>query len=74
MKLATTAVLAATLVGSAVAQGTILYAPVKLILDQGISVKGWGSGTIAETDETAYEGVRSIRISSRNYFQGGVIT
>ncbi|MFZ4508239.1 MAG: PKD domain-containing protein [Fimbriimonas sp.] len=52
---------------------TVLYAPVRLIKDQNISLRSWGSGTISETDEAAYEGTNSIRISSRNFFQGGSI-
>ncbi len=51
----------------------VLYTPVREIKDQNISVKGWGSGVISETDEVAYEGTRSIRISTRNFFQGGQI-
>jgi hypothetical protein len=73
LKRVTTAILAASLAGVAAAQGTLLYAPVRAIKDQNISVKGWGSGTISETDETAYEGTHSIRISSRNFFQGGIL-
>ena len=55
-------------------QGTTLYAPVRSIKDQGISVRGWGSGTISETDEMAYEGTYSIRVSTRNFFQGGILS
>ncbi len=73
MKRVTTAILAASIAGAAAAQGTLIYAPVKAIKDQNISVIGWGSGTISETDETAYEGTHSIRISSRNFFQGGIM-
>ncbi len=50
----------------------VLYNPTRSIKDQGISLSGWGSGTASETDETAYEGTTSVRISSRNYFQGGI--
>jgi hypothetical protein len=53
---------------------TILYAPVKVIKDQGISLKGWGAGSAAETDEMAYEGGHSVRVSTRNYFSGGLMT
>ncbi len=53
---------------------TMLYSPVKTIADQQISLRGWGSGSIAQTDEMAFEGVNSLRVSSRNFFQGGVIT
>ncbi|HJP83677.1 MAG TPA: PKD domain-containing protein [Fimbriimonadaceae bacterium] len=52
---------------------TSLYAPVRLIKDQGISLKSWGAGTASETDELAYEGGHSIRISTRNSFSGGLI-
>jgi hypothetical protein len=65
---------AVAVAGAAAAQGTLIYAPVKIIGEQGISVRGWGSGTISETDETAFEGTHSIRISSRNYFQVGILT
>ena len=52
---------------------SILYNPVRMIKDQSISVKGWGSGTVSETDDVAYEGSHSIRIAGRNMFQGGLI-
>ena len=51
-----------------------LYSPSRTVKDQGISLVGWGSGTIAETDETAYEGASSLRVSTRNFFQGGIMT
>lgn len=50
-----------------------LYSPSRPAKDQGISLIGWGSGTIAETDEAAYEGTSSIRVSTRNFFQGGIM-
>jgi len=53
--------------------GSILYNPVRSIVDQEIKVKGWGSGSVSETDEAAYEGTHSLRVSSRNFFQGGII-
>lgn len=60
---------------SAIAQGLPnLYSPSRSVADQGISLLGWGSGTVAETDEVAFEGTTSIRISTRNYFQGGVLS
>jgi len=65
---------ASALAGSALSQTVNLYAPVRSIKDQGISVRGWGSGTISETDELAYEGTFSIRVSTRNFFQGGILT
>ena len=52
----------------------ILYTPVRGIADQKISIKGWGSGTGSETDETYYEGAHSIRVSTRNYFQGALMS
>ncbi|MFQ3588280.1 MAG: hypothetical protein SNJ76_11545, partial [Fimbriimonadaceae bacterium] len=55
-------------------QAITLYVPVKSIRDQGITVGNWGSGIVSETDELAYEGTFSIRVSTRNFFQGGVIT
>jgi hypothetical protein len=53
---------------------TVVYAPERSVADQHISLRGWGSGTIAQTDEMAYEGTNSIRVSSRNFFQGGIMT
>jgi hypothetical protein len=65
---------AASLAGSAAAQGTsVFYNPVRTAKDQGIALRGWGSGLISETDEAAYEGTNSLRVSTRNFFQGGVI-
>src|SRR3569832_1769757 len=71
LRTATTSLLALALAGIASAQGTILYAPVKVIKDQNISVKGWGSGTISETDETAYEGGRAGGGAGRGGGRGG---
>jgi hypothetical protein len=65
--------LAAGMALTALGQGATLYAPVRSIKDQGISVRGWGSGTISETDELAYEGAYSIRVSTKNFFQGGIL-
>lgn len=59
---------------AAVALGqTSIYNPSRTIEDQGINVRSWGSGSIAETDEAAFEGSTSVRISSRNFFQGGIL-
>ena len=55
-------------------QTSSLYSPNRNVQDQGIALKGWGSGTISQTEETAVDGVYSIRVSTRNYFQGGIIT
>ena len=52
---------------------TVLYTPAKSMGDQQISVHPWGSGTIAETDENAYEGTTSIRVSTKNLFSGGLM-
>lgn len=55
-------------------QAQSLYNPTRTSKDQGLALSSWGSGTISETDETAFEGTLSVRISSRNYFQGGIMT
>jgi len=52
---------------------TQIYQGIRTIKDQKISLAGWGSGTVAETDGIAYEGTKSIRVSTRNFFQGGNI-
>lgn len=64
--------------GSLLALGTLanaqtIYEPTKSVKDQGINLQGWGSGAIAEADEMAFNGPFSIRVSSRNFFQGGKI-
>ena len=53
---------------------TMLYAPARSVKDQKISLQGWGSGTIVENDQVAYQGTTSLRVSSRNFFQGGTMT
>lgn len=58
---------------SALAYSQEIYEPTRNIADQGITLKGWGNGLIAESNDRAIEGGNSIRISSRNFFQGGVI-
>jgi hypothetical protein len=50
-----------------------LYIAGKLIKEQSIELTNWGSGTIAETDEQGLEQNRSLRVSTRNFFQGGVL-
>jgi len=67
------ALLATAVSGSALAQNAILYQPSRTAKDQGLSIKAWGSGTISETDETAYQGTNSIRVSTHNFFQGGIL-
>lgn len=69
-KLATTLFIAAL---GAISVAQVAYAPVKSIKDQNISLRGWGSGTISETDETSFEGAYAIRVSTRNFFQGGIM-
>lgn len=65
--------LASIISGSAMAQSSVLYQPAKTVKDQSMTIKSWGSGTVSETDETAYEGTHSIRVSTKNYFQGGIL-
>jgi hypothetical protein len=67
------ALLASAVGGSAFAQSAVLYQPAKMVKDQGMMIKSWGSGTISETDETSFEGTHSIRVSTHNYFQGGIM-
>lgn len=55
----------------ALASAQTIYEPTQTVGAQGISLQGWGSGTISEADEMAFEGSNSIRVSSRNFFQGG---
>lgn len=43
------------------------------VQDQSISLISWGSGTVGESDEIAFEGTTSIRVSTRNFFQGGIL-
>lgn len=65
-------IVAAAMSGAAFAQAAIgIFTPGRAIADQGISVMSWGSGSIAETDEVALAGTTSIRVSTRNFFQGG---
>ena len=61
----------------AAAQGdgtTILYRPGVPLTEQSISIKPWGGGICTETDDTAYEGTKSVRITTRNFYQGGTFT
>lgn len=48
-----------------------IYSAGQDISEQAISLQAWGSGSIAQTDEVAFEGTTSLRIATRNYFQGG---
>lgn len=65
--------IALAVVTGGLASAQSLYIPNRSIKDQGIAVKGWGSGTISETDEVAVEGAYSLRVTTKNYFQGGLI-
>ena len=41
--------------------------------DQSISLNSWGSGICSETEEDAFEGSTSIRVTTKNLFQGGIL-
>ncbi len=68
-----TASLAVLSLAAAFALAAELYSPNRAAKDQGMTLKSWGSGTIAETNEAIFEGVGSLRVSSRNFFQGGIV-
>lgn len=70
-KIAWTLLGMATVVG---ASAQSIYAPTRSIDEQGIKLSGWGSGTISQTDELKFEGSYSLRVSTRNYFQGGMLS
>ncbi len=72
MKTRTTLAALTALFAAVTATAQTIYEPTKDVAAQGITLKGWGSGTIAQTDEMAFEGTSSVRVSSRNFFQGGV--
>lgn len=71
LKTITVSALAFCVVAGALAQ--TLYSPFRTLNDQGIATKSWGSGTIGETDEFIYDGTVSVRVSSRNFYQGGIL-
>jgi hypothetical protein len=50
-----------------------IWQPNRHVKDQSIALVGWGSGSISEADETAFEGAFSLRVSTHNYFQGGFV-
>lgn len=50
-----------------------LYVGTTPAASQGLTFRSWGSGSAKETDEAAFEGTLSVRVSSRNYFQGGIL-
>lgn len=55
------------------AHGQELYISTKTVADQGITLIGWGNGRVAQSEENAFEGAQSLRVSSRNFFQGGIL-
>lgn len=55
------------------AYGQTLYTGTSNLTDQGLAVNAWGSGMGTETNEAAFEGGSSVRISSRNLFQGATL-
>ncbi len=64
--------LAASMMAAAQGDGTtILYRPGVPLTEQSITVKSWGGGICTETDDTAYEGTKSVRVTTRNFYQGG---
>lgn len=73
MKRMMTAAMAGAVCAGALAQSGVLYAPGRSIDDQGIVLRSWGSGGASQTDEAAYEGIYSVRVSTRNFFQGGIL-
>jgi len=73
IRILTTAIAAGIAAIASAQVATGIYTAGRTLKDQGISVSSWGSGQITETDDIAVEGTTSIRISTRNYFQGGII-
>lgn len=51
-----------------------LYRPGLTIANQEISLRSWGSGICSETEEDSFEGTTSIRVTTRNLYQGGILT
>jgi hypothetical protein len=49
----------------------VLFRPAVSLKDQSISLKAWGSGFCAETEEAAFQGTSSVRVATKNLFQGG---
>ncbi len=71
--LSRTAVILAVTGLAAVSFGQRIYSANSALPDQNITLLPWGSGTISESDDFAFEGTTSIRVSSRNFYQGGII-
>ncbi len=83
MKLLGIALVSAIVVGAATAgqdpnqapsmSHTDLWSPNRTVKDQNIKLISWGSGSIGQTNDVASDGAYSIRISTHNYFQGGIL-
>ena len=58
----------------ALSQTTSLYDGARSINDQKIALRGLGGGGIVETNETAFQGTKSVRVTSHNFFQGGTMS
>ena len=71
--LSRTAVILAVTGIAAVSFGQRIYSANSALPDQHIYLLPWGSGTISESDDFAFQGTTSIRVSSRNFYQGGII-
>ncbi len=69
-----TILLASLLSFAAPQEGNTLYRPGISLKDQSISLRSWGSGICSETEEDAFEGTSSIRVTTKNLFQGGILT
>ncbi|MES1227540.1 MAG: PKD domain-containing protein [Armatimonadota bacterium] len=55
----------------AAAQAQTLYSGAAA--DKSVSVRSWGGGSVRQTDELGPADPHTIRVSSRNYYQGGLI-
>jgi PKD domain len=60
--------------GTPIQESKTLYRPGLTIATQDISLRSWGSGICSETEEDSFEGTTSIRVTTRNLYQGGIFT
>lgn len=67
------ALLSSTLIAG-IAQAQTLYISTQDAADQGLQLTRWGNGLISQSDDVAFDGINSLRISTRNFFQGGIIS
>jgi hypothetical protein len=75
LKIGMISVLGGLLVASALAQtGDQLYDGARSVRSQRISLQRWGSGIISESRDVVFLGAQSVRVSSKDYFQGGTLT